>query len=68
MTFLWLDMLWLLGVVPLLVLLYVFLLRRKKKLAARYANLSMVRQAMGTGATLRFELAFAWMVHHGEPR
>ena len=53
MTFLWLDMLWLLGVVPLLVLLYVFLLRRKKKLAARYANLSMVKQAMGAGATFR---------------
>ena len=39
--------------VPLLVVLYLFLLRRKKKLAARYANLSMVKQAMGAGATFR---------------
>ena len=32
---------------PLLVLLYVWLLRRKKKLALRYASLSIVREAMG---------------------
>ena len=52
-SFFWIDMLWLLAVVPLLVALYIFLLRRKKKLALRYANLSMVRQAMGAGATFR---------------
>ncbi|MHB1207242.1 MAG: VWA domain-containing protein [Rhodospirillaceae bacterium] len=52
-SFFWLDMLWLLGIVPLLVVAYLFLLRRKKKLAARYANLSMVKQAMGAGATFR---------------
>jgi Ca-activated chloride channel family protein len=53
MTFLWLDMLWLLGVVPLLVLSYLLLMRRKKKMALRYANLAMVKQAMGAGATFR---------------
>ncbi|MBX7199059.1 MAG: VWA domain-containing protein [Rhodospirillaceae bacterium] len=52
-SFFWIDMLWLLAIVPLLVVLYIFLLRRKKKLALRYANLSMVRQAMGAGATFR---------------
>lgn len=52
-SFFWIDMLWLLAVVPLLVALYFFLLNRKKKLALRYANLSMVRQAMGGGATFR---------------
>jgi Ca-activated chloride channel family protein len=52
-SFFWRDMLWLLTIVPLLVALYIFLLRRKKKLALRYANLSMVKQAMGAGATFR---------------
>ncbi len=52
-SFFWMDMLWLLAVVPLLVATYFFLLRRKKKLALRYANLSMVKQVMGAGATFR---------------
>jgi Ca-activated chloride channel homolog len=36
-----------------LVALYVYLLRRKKKLAVRYANLAMVKEAMGTGQRFR---------------
>jgi len=47
MTFLWPDSLWLLLAVPLLVGLYVVVLRRRKKLALRYASLSMVREAIG---------------------
>lgn len=46
-------MLWLLLAVPALIALYAYILRRKKKLALRYANLGMVRDAMGAGATLR---------------
>ena len=53
MTFLWPQFLWLLLALPLLVLLYVWLLRRKKKMALRYASLSIVREAMGTGQSLR---------------
>ena len=53
MTFLWPQFLWLLAALPLLVLLYVWLLRRKKKLAVRYASLSIVREAMGTGQSIR---------------
>ncbi len=53
MTFLWPEMLWLLLAVPALVAAYVLLLRRKKKAALRYANLAMVKQALGTGPTLR---------------
>ncbi|PZQ73126.1 MAG: ABC transporter ATP-binding protein [Variovorax paradoxus] len=53
MTFLWPQFLWLLLAVPVLVLLYVWLLRRKKKLALRYASLSIVREAMGAGQTVR---------------
>jgi len=53
MQFLWPQYLWLLLLLPLLVLLYVALMRRKKKLALRYASLSIVREAMGTGQKVR---------------
>jgi Ca-activated chloride channel homolog len=53
MNFLWPQFLWALLALPLLVLLYLWLLRRKKKLAIRYASLSIVREAMGAGQTLR---------------
>lgn len=46
-SFLWPSMLWLMLVVPLLVLCYVLLLRRRKKVALRYGNFPLVRQAMG---------------------
>lgn len=49
MAFLWPEMLWLLTAVPALVAAYVFLLRRKKKTALRYANLNLVKEAMGAG-------------------
>lgn len=49
MTFLWPHFLWLLVLLPLLVLLYLWLLQRKKQLALRYASLSIVREAMGRG-------------------
>jgi Ca-activated chloride channel family protein len=53
MNFLWPQFLWLLALLPALLLLYVWLLRRKKKLALRYASLSLVREAMGTGQSVR---------------
>ena len=53
LTFLWPQFLWLLVLVPLLVLGYWWLLRRKRKLAVRYASLAMVRDAMGAGQRLR---------------
>jgi Ca-activated chloride channel family protein len=53
MTFLWPEMLWLLTAVPALIAAYLFLLRRKKKTALRYANLSLVKEAMGAGRRLR---------------
>ncbi|MDP3412707.1 MAG: VWA domain-containing protein [Polaromonas sp.] len=52
-TFLWPQFLWLLLALPLLVAVYVWLLRRKKKMALRYASLSIVREAMGTAQTFR---------------
>lgn len=56
MSFLWPEMLWLMIVVPLLVLLYVWLLRRRKKTAIRFANLTLVKEAMGKSAAWRRHL------------
>jgi len=56
MTFLWPQFLWLLAALPLLILLYLWLLRRKKKLAVRYASLSIVREAIGAGQSMRRHL------------
>jgi Ca-activated chloride channel family protein len=53
MTFLWPELLWTLALVPVLVLLYVWLLRRRKKAALRYASLTMVKEALGAGQSLR---------------
>lgn len=53
MHFLWPQYLWLLLALPLVVLLYVWLLRRKKKMALRYASLSIVKQAMGASQSVR---------------
>lgn len=53
MKFLWPEALWLLLAAPLLVGAYVFLLRRKKKDAIRYASLSLVKAAIGPGQRFR---------------
>ena len=53
MTFLWPEMLFLLLLAPLLLGLYLWLLRRKKKAAVRYASLAMVREAMGPAPRVR---------------
>ncbi len=53
MTFLWPRLLWLLVLIPLLVAVYLVLLRRRKKNAVRYANLGAVKAAMQKGVGLR---------------
>jgi Ca-activated chloride channel family protein len=53
LSFLWPEMLWGLLALPLIVLLYVWLLRRRKKTALRYASLSIVKQAMGKAQAWR---------------
>ncbi len=47
LSFMWPEFLWLLLVVPLLVLVYIWLLQRRKKLTLRYASLAIVKEAMG---------------------
>jgi Ca-activated chloride channel family protein len=53
MTFLWPEFLWLGALLPLLVILYVWLMHRRKKSAIRYASLSLVKEALGKGAAWR---------------
>jgi Ca-activated chloride channel family protein len=53
MKFLWAEMLWLLLLVPALVAGYFYLLRRKQQAALKYANLGMVKEAMGPGQRFR---------------
>jgi Ca-activated chloride channel family protein len=69
MTFLWPDLLWLALALPFVVAAYLVMLRRKRRLALRYASLSVVKDALGRGPRLRrhippllFLLAFALMV------
>ena len=49
MTFQWFEMLWLLLAVPALILLYLWLLKRRKKSTVRFASVALVKQAMGSG-------------------
>ena len=69
MRFLAPEFLWLLLAVPTAVAFYVLLLRRRKQGALRYADVGLVRQAMGTGQRIRrhlppllFILAFTAML------
>src|ERR1700704_924720 len=69
MIFLWPELLWLLLALPALVGAYLWVLRRKKKFALRYASLDIVKEAMGSGAGVRrplppalFLLALAVMI------
>ncbi|MEO6565955.1 MAG: VWA domain-containing protein [Casimicrobiaceae bacterium] len=55
MSFLWPQYLWLLLVAPILVAAYIALLRRKK-IAVRFADLGIVRQAIRPGQALRRHL------------
>jgi Ca-activated chloride channel family protein len=56
MTFQAPGMLWLLLVLPLAVLAYIFLLRRQKRSALRFASLGLVKEALGPGQKFRRHL------------
>lgn len=53
MSFLWTNMLWLLLLLPVLVIVYVLLQRRRQKYAVRYASLSLVKDTLGRVPGLR---------------
>ncbi len=49
MRFIWPSMLWLLALLPLLVLLYGWLLRKKRKTTVRLASVQVAKLALGSG-------------------
>jgi Ca-activated chloride channel family protein len=53
MTFQWPDFLWSLLVLPALVALYLWLLRRRRRAPVRLSSLALVRQAAGQGPAWR---------------
>jgi Ca-activated chloride channel family protein len=53
MSFLWIEMLWLLLIVPLFIGLYIMIQRRRQKYALRFSSLSIVKEAMGKGPGMR---------------
>jgi Ca-activated chloride channel homolog len=53
MSFIWPAMLWLLLAIPLFVLLYLHMQKRRAQYAARYGSLGLVRQATGRGVGSR---------------
>ena len=53
MTFLWPSMLWAMLALPVAVLLYWFLITRRKKTSLRYANLGLVKEALGASSAWR---------------
>ena len=62
MDLLWPGFLLLLGLIPLIVGIYIWMLRRRRKYAVRYSSLSLVRQALRSQSRLRRHLPFALFV------
>ena len=59
MELLWPGFLYLLGLIPILVIAYIWILRRRKPFAVRYSSLSLVREALGKQSNWRRHIPFA---------
>jgi Ca-activated chloride channel family protein len=59
MNLLWPGFLFLLGLIPLIVLAYIWMLRRRQRFAVRYSSLTLVREALPHQSRLRRHLPFA---------
>src|SRR5438128_1386232 len=59
MDLLWPGVLLLLGLIPLLVAIYIWMLRRRRRFAVRYSSLALVREALPHQSRLRRHLPFA---------
>lgn len=59
MELLWPAFLYLLGLIPLLIIAYIWILRRRKPFAVRYSSLSLVRSALGKQSHWRRHIPFA---------
>jgi Ca-activated chloride channel family protein len=53
MALLWPGFLFLLGIIPLIVGIYIWLMRRRRRFAVRYSSLSLVREALPQTSWLR---------------
>jgi Ca-activated chloride channel family protein len=62
MTFVWPSLLWLQALLPLLVLLYVWMIRRKRRGTVRLASISIAKLAAGKGPGWRRHLPPALML------
>jgi len=58
MNMLWPGSLYLLGLIPLLIAVYILALRRRRKFVVRYSSLSLVRQALPPRSNLRRHIPF----------
>ena len=59
MSLIWPRLLILLGLVPLLIVVYVLMLRRSRRYAVRYSSLALVREAMTRQSSWRRHIPFA---------
>jgi len=59
MNLLWPEFLLLLGLIPLLIGIYIWVLRRRRRFTVRYSSLSLVRAALPRYSYLRRHLPFA---------
>jgi Ca-activated chloride channel family protein len=59
MDFLWPGFLLLLGLIPLMVAVYIWMLRRRRRFAVRYSSLALVREALPHRSHLRRHVPFA---------
>lgn len=62
MELLWPGSLYLLGIIPLLIGFYIWILRRRRRYAVRYSSLSLVRQALPQSSRWRRHLPFALFI------
>ncbi len=53
MSFLWIEMLWLLLLIPVLVVIYVFIQYRRQKLLLRYSSLPLTKRELGKRPGMR---------------
>ena len=62
MSLLWPGFLLLLGLIPLSVVVYLWMLRRRHRSALRYSSLLLVREALPAQSTMRRHLPFALLL------
>ena len=62
MTWLWPSFLYLLILIPLLIVAYIWILRRRRRYAVRYSSLALVRAALPRQSWLRRHLPFIFFL------